>query len=126
MDTLDQIRYICQQQEEFIRNKKHPNPKTVQQKPAETGESHDEQFIKKFGMSKQEKIDTWIVMSQEELVDELNKYEIAFNKNDYLLGVLMKQTDEPKQPQKSSLFKKSQLISDQDKEQLDDIHSFVE
>jgi hypothetical protein len=77
-------------------------------------------------MSKQEKIDTWIVMSQEELVDELNKYEIAFNKNDYLLGVLMKQTDEPKQPQKSSLFKKSQLISDQDKEQLDDIHSFVE
>lgn len=38
----------------------------------------EDKFKAIFGMSKKDKLETWIVMSQEELKDELIKYNIPF------------------------------------------------
>jgi hypothetical protein len=60
-----------------------------------TASDHDTLFLQRFGMSKQQKIDTWIVMDETELEEECAKFNIPFQKGDFLLGLLMKQTEAP-------------------------------
>ena len=47
----------------------------------------------KFGMKKQSLIDRWIMMEESELKEECEKYEVPYQKGQFLLNVLMNYAD---------------------------------